>query len=269
MGKLSKLIKGLKMLVQQPALINEIIDAEDFHKLEVIKKYKLVKGLPEINFFDLLNNQKILLKNFAFLDGGSLPTDLALIQLIGKKINATSYFEIGTWRGESVTAARQVIENCTTFNLSKKQMQARNWNENYIALHGYFSKKDSTILHLEGDSRDFDFSPYYGKQDLVFVDGDHHFDSVVNDTKVAFNLVKKNTGAIIWHDYAKSPEDIRFNVLHAILEGTPDQLKSKLVAVSNTMCCAYMPFNLPTRDRFYPATPNQYFNIEISSKQNT
>lgn len=269
MGKINKLLKGIKMLVQQPALINEIIDNEDFHKKEVIKNYGLNNGLKEISFFDLLNDNKVTINNFAFLDGGSLPTDLSLIQLIAKKINAKNYFEIGTWRGESVTAARQIVDNCITFNLSKKQMQERNWNEKYIDLHGYFSKKDSSIIHLEGDSRNFDFNDFYNKQDLVFIDGDHHFESVVNDTKIAFKLVKKETGAIIWHDYAHTPEDVRWNVLNAILEGTPKEYKNRLVAISNTMCCAFLPFDLPKYEREFPKTPNQFFTVEISSNKHS
>lgn len=267
MGKINKLVKGIKMLLQQPALINKIIDAEDFHKNEVVEKYKLIHGLKEISFFDVLNDNKITLNNFAFLDGGSLPTDLSFIQLIAGKINAEKYFEIGTWRGESVTAARQIVEKCTTFNLSEKQMRERKWDEKYIALHGYFSKKDASIIHLEGDSRNFDFTPYYNQQDLIFIDGDHHFDSVVNDTKIAFNLLKKDKGAIIWHDYAHSPEDVRWNVLHAILEGTPNEFKHRLVAVSNTMCCAFLPFELPQKERIFPKTPQHYFTVEISSNK--
>jgi predicted O-methyltransferase YrrM len=265
MGKINKLINGLKMLINNPALLNLIIDDEDFHKKEIIKKYKLESGLNEINFFDLLNDKKIEINKFAFLDGGSLPTDLSLIQLIALKINAENYFEIGTWRGESVCAARQIVKNCTTFNLSKLQMQERNWNQQYIDLHGYFSRNDSSIIHLEGDSRKFNFKDYFNSQDLVFIDGDHHFDSVVNDTKVAFQLIKKNKGAIIWHDYAHSPENVRWNVLHAIIEGTPKEFRNNLVAVSNTLCCAFLPFYLETTKRNYPKIPKQFFSIELTS----
>ena len=45
MGKINKLLKGIKMLIQQPALINEIINAEDFHKKQVIKEYNLINGV--------------------------------------------------------------------------------------------------------------------------------------------------------------------------------------------------------------------------------
>ena len=135
-----------------------------------------------------------------------------------------------------------------------KCKRVRNWNEKYIDLHGYFSKKDSSIIHLEGDSRYFDFNDFYNKQDLVFIDGDHHFDSVVNDTKIAFKLIKKEKGAIIWHDYAHTPEDVRWNVLNAILEGTPKEYKTSLVAVSNTMCYScysnYLRFNGWSSARF-------------------
>ena len=36
--------------------------------------------------------------------------------------------------------------------------------------------------------------------DLIFVDADHDFDSVMNDTEVAFQLLAQ-PGVILWHDY--------------------------------------------------------------------
>jgi len=38
------------------------------------------------------------------------------------------------------------------------------------------------------------------KFDLIFVDADHDFDSVMNDSEVAFQLLAK-PGVILWHDY--------------------------------------------------------------------
>lgn len=56
------------------------------------------------------------------------------------------------------------------------------------------------IQQLWGDSASFDFSPYYGQMDLVFIDGAHSEPYVKNDTAAAIQLVKKTGGIIIWHD---------------------------------------------------------------------
>ena len=66
----------------------------------------------------------------------------------------------------------------------------------------------------------FDFADYYGKYDMVFIDGDHHYDSVKKDTETAFKLLKDNRSIIVWHDYGLDPETIRWDVLAAILDGS-------------------------------------------------
>jgi predicted O-methyltransferase YrrM len=50
-----------------------------------------------------------------------------------------------------------------------------------------------------GDSATFDFSPFEGRNDLVFVDGAHTADYVEKDTRTALRLVKPG-GTIVWDD---------------------------------------------------------------------
>ena len=57
------------------------------------------------------------------------------------------------------------------------------------------------ITQLYGDSASFDFSPWYGQMDFVFVDGAHAYNYVVNDTNIALKLLNPRGGIIIWHDY--------------------------------------------------------------------
>jgi len=57
------------------------------------------------------------------------------------------------------------------------------------------------IQQLYGDSQRFDFSPFYGKVDCVFVDANHHYESVLRDSMNAFKMIKPD-GVVIWHDYA-------------------------------------------------------------------
>lgn len=56
------------------------------------------------------------------------------------------------------------------------------------------------IRQLYGDTRSFDFAPYRGTIDLVFVDADHSYEFVRHDSQRAFELLRPG-GTIIWDDY--------------------------------------------------------------------
>jgi predicted O-methyltransferase YrrM len=259
--KFSKLTRALFAIIRRPALLNAVLDEEDQHAEWFRKKSGMQNGFPEVDIRAVLQ-QTTVVEPFAFLDGGSLPTDLALLKALATRIGAETYFEIGTWRGESVANVASTVPRCYTLNLADEELKRRQLPPEYIGLHRHFSKNMSNITHLFGDSRTFDFSAYEGKMDLVFVDGDHHFDSVVNDTKIAFRLIKKG-GAIVWHDYSNSPEQTRFNVAHAIWEGCLPEKRNQLRAISNTLCAAYLPFDLPATTRKYPRNPQNGFRLVI------
>jgi len=57
------------------------------------------------------------------------------------------------------------------------------------------------IHQLFGNSQDYNFTPYYGSVDFVFVDGCHHYEFVMSDSQNALKMMSAN-GIIIWHDYA-------------------------------------------------------------------
>lgn len=61
------------------------------------------------------------------------------------------------------------------------------------------------ITQLYGDSREFDFSPWYGKMDLVFIDANHTYPFVRADSDTAFKLLTLG-GVVIWDDYIWLPE---------------------------------------------------------------
>jgi predicted O-methyltransferase YrrM len=57
---------------------------------------------------------------------------------------------------------------------------------------------DAIRQHL-GDSAGFDFSPFHGRIDLVFVDGAHTSRYVVNDSRAAFAMASER-GVVLWDD---------------------------------------------------------------------
>src|SRR5690606_31492997 len=138
------------------------------------------EALPEIHLHQL-DSEPDLQVEMCFLDGASMPTDLALLKTLAKTRN--SYFEIGTWRGESVWNVAKHIEDCSTLNLSSQEMDAMGLPKKYGELHGIISKNNPKIKHLEGNSKNFDFKGLNKKYDLIFIDGDHSYEMVRNDTE--------------------------------------------------------------------------------------
>jgi predicted O-methyltransferase YrrM len=58
------------------------------------------------------------------------------------------------------------------------------------------------ITQLHGDSATFDFSPYHGTIDFVFVDASHSYEYVLSDSRHALKLLRAEGGIIFWHDYS-------------------------------------------------------------------
>ena len=59
------------------------------------------------------------------------------------------------------------------------------------------------ITQLYGDTATFDFSPYHGKIDFVFIDASHAYEYVLNDSRIALKLLRAGRGTIVWHDYGE------------------------------------------------------------------
>src|SRR5205814_848765 len=86
--------------------------------------------------------------------------------------------------------------------LAKTRLPVGNKDLNFVRKErvGVKSSGYANIVQLYGDTAQFDFSPWYGTRDLVFVDACHEYEYVINDTEIAFRL-SHSRGMIIWHDY--------------------------------------------------------------------
>jgi hypothetical protein len=197
--------------------------------------------LPDISFYDLIGDFEEEINPFVFLDGGSLPTDLALLKGLARRFENCTYFEIGTWRGESVANVSKVAELCYTLDLPDDEKRAAGMNDEYIAQHAMLSKQLPNVVHLKANSKVFDFVSVNRKFDLIFIDGDHHYEGVLNDTRKVFSSLIHQKSIVVWHDYAYHPEKVRYEVLSAIFDGCNPINYSNLYHVANTMCAVYLP----------------------------
>jgi predicted O-methyltransferase YrrM len=85
----------------------------------------------------------------------------------------------------------------------------------------------SKIKQIWGDSALFDFSPYRGTLDMVFIDGAHSEEYVKNDTEKALQMIKPEGGYIMWHDAHL------FGVVHYMKKLVLDQ-KQPIYFIKNT-----------------------------------
>lgn len=269
MGKINKFFKSITLILKQPALLNNVINDEKQWQKQVSKRHQLENGLPVVDINELIPGFSGRLEIFSFLDGGSLPTDILLLKKLAESINDCSYFEIGTWRGESVANVAPVAKECYSLNLGDEELRKLNFPEEYIAQQALYSKKIPTITHLHGDSRTFDFAGLNKKFDLVFIDGDHHYEFVKNDTEKVFAHLLHDESIVVWHDYAYNPEKIRFEVLAGILDALPEEMHKNIYHVGNTLTAIYTKKQLNTAPLDPPVKPKHIFQVDLGVKELT
>jgi SAM-dependent methyltransferase len=138
-----------------------------------------------------------------------------LIGLAVKAVGARRIFEIGTFEGgTTLLLADKAGEGAEVFTLDLPESEfAWTWTEIGSKYRG--AAAEPRIRQLSGDSLEFDFSPYDGSIDLVFVDAAHDYPHGIADSRTALRLVRPG-GVILWHDFDEHFPDL----VHAIIEAT-------------------------------------------------
>ena len=162
--------------------------------------------------------------------------ELAYLAIITRAVSPSFVFEIGTFRGRTaLTFALNSSPDCVVYTLDLPPDARR------AAANGDVGRADRTIIEksetgvdyegkdvsykirqLFGNSLSFDFKPYEGQIDLVFVDGAHHYEAAKSDTNNALRMLRPG-GWVVWHDFANYGD---YNdVIRAVLNVLPaDQI---------------------------------------------
>ncbi|MBO0768040.1 MAG: class I SAM-dependent methyltransferase [Solirubrobacterales bacterium] len=146
-----------------------------------------------------------------------------VVAALCQALEARTFFEIGTNRGRTAWTVAHNNPDCEVYtldlpgreaiadvelglNASDRDFFVGEWDRGE-AYQG--TPEAARITTLAGDSANFDFSPYAGQMDVVFVDGAHSYEYVANDTRKALDLLSP-TGTIIWDDYPAIPGVYRY-----------------------------------------------------------
>lgn len=145
------------------------------------------------------------------------PVEVQVLATLTRHLNPRAVFEIGTYSGFTALhfacnteemakiytldlpadhrpapdAGRLSYDDQLVLELSQRNMNNRIFRG---------TPQAAKIVELFGDSRTFDFNPYAGRMDLVFIDGNHSAAYVRSDTENAFRMLTER-GVVIWHDF--------------------------------------------------------------------
>ncbi|MDO8585547.1 MAG: class I SAM-dependent methyltransferase [Armatimonadota bacterium] len=163
----------------------------------------------------LLDGCTVSFRNPPSKEGGMVIHELLALNLITRAYSPKRIFEIGTFEGKTaLNMATNSPDDTVIVTLDLPQQEENSaelpfdpGDKNYIRKDksGHLfagSEVEHKITQLFGDSATFDFSPYHNSMDMVFVDGAHSYEYVLNDSAVARGLLKDGKGIILWHDYA-------------------------------------------------------------------
>jgi predicted O-methyltransferase YrrM len=269
MTSLEKTLLLIKKIVKNPGSLKQLIDYEDIYQKYLLSKYQLAQ-LPVLDIQILLPNFNETIHQYTYLEGTSLDIDIALLKSLARQYSPCQYLELGSWRGESLVNVAEIAEHCTSISFADEDFRALGLDDNMIQMNRILSKQLPNVTHIGKNTRTFDFGSLNQKYDLIFVDADHSYEAVRDDTKSVFPLLKDDNSIIVWHDYGYSTERVRSPVLSGILDGLPhNEARKCLYQVSNTMCAIYTKKSIDRSILKDKQTLNKVFSIQISSKNIT
>lgn len=129
-----------------------------------------------------------------------LDSNLLVLAALCSQPDVETAFEIGTFRGRASFAMAAAGATVTTLDVS---------DDDAIGSAFAGTPEAERITQLVGDSMQFDFSPYLGAVDLVYIDGAHDYKHVLNDTEKALPLLTEQ-GIIAWDDFPAEPGVFRY-----------------------------------------------------------
>lgn len=198
--------------------------------------------------FEVCNGLTLDRIQLEHLPGAGIATSIAelgYMAMICRGLKPRRIFEIGTFRGRTaLNFALNSPDDCTiyTMDLPPESRQARDTEMNaadakiVTESHTGIDYVGKDVAHkieqIYANSLEFDFSPYEGQIDIVFVDGAHHYHAVASDTRNALRMVRPG-GFVLWHDFANYGDynDVTRAVLDVCPADSVIQLENSELAV--------------------------------------
>lgn len=220
--------------------------------------------IPTVNLGDVLpsaaEHGDIELRDFLGQWGNLSVEELCKICLVARWLDPAVIFEIGTYNGLSTLQLALNAPHATVFTLdiAPDSLEAVTLDIGEIDRHlarktGAFAfavgckfantTASARIRQLWGNSTTFDFSPYAGSCNLVFIDAGHTYNYVMSDTRRALSLLDpRREGVILWHDY---DQVLHPDVTRCLCDLAAEGLKICHLRNTNLAICLQRPTPAP------------------------
>jgi len=156
-----------------------------------------------------------------------------------KKNNIIEILEIGSWEGRSACFFLKYFQNSLVTCVDTWEGSPENFNKDVPDLSGVENNFDRNIVEFKHrvikhkmDSKSF-FNMNKIFFDLIYIDGSHFHDDVLNDAKDGFNSLKKNSYILFddydwnYYNHGKNP----INAINSFLE--INKIKIKIIYISS------------------------------------
>jgi len=194
-------------------LFGVVTEIAEFHKRcgGIVRNFKESEVFKEITSEVAFSRSNCLNTGF----GTIRPIEAQVLASLTAYFQPKTIFEIGTYTGFStmhleknapcdavvytLDLPKDKTEIVLKNDLNEAHRDIKNINLNK---RRYFHSDEgkNKIVELFGNSMTFDFSPYHGKVDFVFIDANHSYAYVKSDTENALKMLS-DRGVILWHDY--------------------------------------------------------------------
>ena len=253
----------IRLFIYNPInfFLNGVTKNHELLKKDFIKKEYNFDKIPELSFPALKDEIKI--DPYIFQPGNSTIPDIILLKHFAKQFESCIFLEIGSWRGETLKNLESDCKSLTSVTLGKEEMKAMGFSNLFINQNGLFQKTIKNLKQVFVNTHNFDFAELNQKFDLIFIDGDHSYKGVLNDTKKVFEHCVHENSIVVWHDY-KDNHGIRYSVLSGILDGLNSEQIDKIYSIENTLCAAYIPERLLLNFSKRNSNYLNVFNIKIN-----
>ncbi len=171
-----------------------------------------LRELPPLALFPGLDRVRVPLSVIDDETGHSNHAEMAYVAAAAQRRRARRLFEFGTFIGRTTLHLARMNPHAEVWTLDLPRA-ANPWRfADRIGTFFADTPEAERIHLLRCDARRFDTTPYRGSMDFIWVDGDHSYKGVKNDTEKAFEMLAPG-GAIFWHDFGPdSLELVRYFV---------------------------------------------------------
>jgi predicted O-methyltransferase YrrM len=131
--------------------------------------------------------------------GKANQAELLYVDAVAKFLKAKNIFEFGTYMGRTTYHLAGAAPDAKVTTLDLPEGGGTNtWP--CLGVCYKDTGREPQITQLLLDAYKFDPAPYRQSMDFIYIDGDHSYAGVKNDTEKALQMLKPG-GTMMWHDY--------------------------------------------------------------------